>query len=203
MGRDLGTSPGPGHSKAGGRSARATTRARVCWSGSTNATASPGRSIRRPATRAGASRPRSCARRSRPAACATRAAANFPRTGCPGARCRTRMPSRRSRAGSIMPTGRCWTRSTTTARSSRAGCSRPASPAAIVTSRTAQSFVRRATASACNATPPANTLRSRTTAMRRRTRLSPARRATCRRAPTWWSTSGTITASVFRVPISR
>ena len=48
-----------------------------------------------------------CARRSRPAACATRAAASFPRIGCRAAGCRTRMPSRRSRAGSIMPTGRC------------------------------------------------------------------------------------------------
>ena len=142
-----------------------------------------------------------CARRSRPAACVTRAAANFPRSGCRGARSRTRMPSRRSRAGSTVPTGRCWTRSTTTARSSRAGCSRPASPAAIVTSRTPPSFVRRVTASACNVTPPTNMPRSRTTAMRRRTRRSPARRATCRRAPTWWSTSGTITASAFRVPI--
>ena len=201
MDRALGTSAGRGRSKAGGRSARAMTRAKVCWSGSTNATVSSGRSIRTRATRAAASRPRSCARRSRPAACVTRAAASFPRSGCRGARSRTRMPSRRSRAGSTAPTGRCWTRSTTTARSSRAGCSRPASPAAIVTSRTPQSFVRRATASACNVTPPANMPRSRTTAMRRRTRRSPARRATCRRAPTWWSTSGTITASAFRVPI--
>ena len=70
-------------------------------------------------------RPR-CARRSRPAACATRAAARFPRIGCPAGRCPTRTWSRRSRAGSTMPTGRCATRSTITARSSRARCSRPA-----------------------------------------------------------------------------
>ena len=74
--------------------------------------------------------------------------------------CRKRTWSRRSAAGSIMPTGRCSTRSTTTAHSSRARCSRPASPAAIATSRMAPSFARRATASACNATPP--------TSMRRR-----------------------------------
>ena len=37
----------------------------------------------------------------------------------------------------------------------------------------------------------------------RERRRSPARRATCRRAPTWWSTGGTITASASRVPICR
>ena len=35
----------------------------------------------------------------------------------------------------------------------------------------------------------------------RRTRRSAACPATCRRGPTWWSTSGTITASAFRGPI--
>ena len=96
---------GAGRSKAGGRSAGAKTRAKGCSSSSTNATMSPGRSIRRPATRAAMSRPRRCARRSRPAACVTRAAASSPRTGCRAARCRTRMSSRRSRAGSISADG--------------------------------------------------------------------------------------------------
>ena len=86
MDRDLGTSAGRVRSKAGGRSARPTIRAKACWSGSTSATMSLGRSIRTRATRAGTSRPRSCARRSRPAACVTRAAASFPRSGCRGAR---------------------------------------------------------------------------------------------------------------------
>ena len=82
---------------------------------------------------------RRCARRSRPAASAMRAAASSPRIGCRAGGCRTRIGSRRSGAGSIMPTGRCSTRSTTTARSSRARCSRRASPAATATSRTAPS----------------------------------------------------------------
>ena len=51
----------------------------------------------------------------------------------------TRTLSRHSPAGSIMPTVRCSTRSTTTVHSSRARCSPRASPAAIATSRTAQS----------------------------------------------------------------
>ena len=98
---------------------------------------SPGRPIRRPAIRSATSRRRCCARRSRPAGSATRAAASSPRIGSRDAGCRTPTSSRRSSAGSITPTGRCSTRSTITARSSRARCSRPASPAATATSRTA------------------------------------------------------------------
>src|SRR6516225_8111340 len=60
--------------------------------------------------------------------------------------------SRHLPAGSIMPMARCWTRSTTMGRSSRAGCSQPASPAAIATSRTRRSCERPAPASACNVT---------------------------------------------------
>ena len=65
--------------------------------------------------------------------------ASFQKIGCPAAGCRTPMRSHRSRAGSITPTGRCRTRSIITARSSRARCSPPASPAATVTTRTAAS----------------------------------------------------------------
>ena len=58
------------------------------------------------------------------------------------------------------------TRSTTTARSSRARCSRPASPAAIATSRTAPSCARPATASACNVMRPTSTRPPRITVTR-------------------------------------
>ena len=50
------TSPGRARSKAGGRSARAKTRARGCSFGSTSGATSSGRSIRRPATRGATSR---------------------------------------------------------------------------------------------------------------------------------------------------
>ena len=83
--------------------------------------------------------------------------------GCRDDRCRKRTRCRRLAAGSITPTGRCSTRSTTTVRSSRAGCSRPASPAATATSRTAPSCAPPATASACNATRRTSTPPPRTT----------------------------------------
>ncbi len=79
----------------GGPSARAKTRQWGCSCGSTSGAASPGRSMPRPAMPSATSRRRCCARRSRPAASATRAAACFPRTGSPGARCPTPMRSRR------------------------------------------------------------------------------------------------------------
>ena len=107
-----------------------------------------------------------CARRSRPAGCATPAAASSPRIGCRVDGCRKRMPFRRSVAGSIMPTGRCSTRSTTTVHSSRARCSRPASPAAIAMNRMAPSFERRVMVSACNAMRPTSMRPSRTTGTR-------------------------------------
>ena len=63
-------------------------------------------------------------------------------------------------ADSFMPTVRHATsRShTTISPSSRARCSRRASPAAIATSRTAPRYVRPATASACNVTPSTNSI---------------------------------------------
>ena len=71
-------------------------------------------------------RPRACARRSRPAGSAMRGADRSPKTGCLGGRSPTRISSRRSPKGSTSLTGRCSTRSTITARSSRARCSQPA-----------------------------------------------------------------------------
>ena len=106
---------------------------------SMNARVLAGRQIREPAIRCAASHPRPCARKSRLVGFAMPAAASRPRTGCRDAGCRKPIWSRRSRAGSITPTARCRTRSTITARSSRARCSRPASPAAIATIRTAPS----------------------------------------------------------------
>ena len=93
-----------------------------------------------------------------------------------------------SRAGFITPTARCATRSTITARSSRARCLRPASPAAIAMSRTARNCAPPATVSACNATRPTN-IRGAPITTRRRIRRSPAPPAICRRAPIWWSTA--------------
>ncbi len=95
---------------------------------------------------------RSCARRSRPAGFVMPGARPFPGTGCRVVGSPTLTLSHRSRAISILPTGRCRTRSTTTARSSRAGCSPPASPAAIATSRMPPSCVQKAIMSVCNAT---------------------------------------------------
>ena len=60
-----------------------------------------------------------------------------------------------------------------------------------------------AMASVCNVTRPTSTRLSPITATRAQTRRSPARPATCRPAPTWWSIAGTITASASRGPISR
>ena len=74
----------------------------------------------------------------------------------------------RSAAGSITPTGRCATRSITTARSSRARCLPPASPAAIATIRTAASRGTAKTISACNVMRPTNTPTRDTIGMRRR-----------------------------------
>ena len=105
----------------------------------TSGVMSPGRSIPTTGNAARSFTPRRSAqggRDLRPLPCAPRP--DSPRTGFQADGCPTRTWSRRSPAGSITPTGRCWTRSTITARSSRARCSRPASPAAIATSRTAR-----------------------------------------------------------------
>ena len=121
--------------------------------------------------------------------------------GCRDIGCPTPTSSRRSAAGSITPTGRCATRSTTTARSSRARCLRPASPAAIATIRTAASRGTAETISACNVMRQTNSPARRTIGMRRWTRRSAARPATCRSAPIWASIGGMITVSASRVPI--
>ena len=172
---------------------------------STSGATSPGRSIPRPAMPCAASRRATLAQGGRDLRPLPRAPRPVLRSiGSRADGCPTRTWSRRSARVSIMPTGRCSTRSTTTAHSSRARCSRPASPAAIATSRTAPSFARRAMASACNAMPPTSMRRQRHRPPRGgEPAARPAPRATCRRAPTWWSTGGTTTASAFRGLICR
>ena len=142
-------------------------------------------------------RPQRCAKRSRLADCVTRAAASFPRIGSRVGGCRNAMWFRPSAAVSIMRTGRCSTRSTTTVHSSRARCLRPASRAAIATSRMAPSFGRRMMASAGNAMLPTSMRRSNTATMRGRAHRSAAPPVICPHAPTWGSIGGTIMASVF------
>jgi hypothetical protein len=103
----------------------------------------------------------------------------------------------------IMPTVRSatWRSRIIMRRSSRAGCSPPASPAAIATSHTVQNFGSRAKVSACNAMRPTSSPMSAIAITPRPTRRPLACRATCRRAPTWSSTLATITVFVFRGPI--
>ena len=186
--------------RAGGRSARAKTRKWDCSCGSTSGAASPG-----PID----AEDRQCRAQLHAGVAAQggrdlRAVPRAPRRvlrglGPRARRCPTPMSSRRSPAGSIMPTGRCSTRSTITARSSRARCSRPASPAAIATSRTAPSFARPGDG-VCLQCHSAGQIcgRRRTTITKAQARRRPARRVTCRRAPTWWSIGGTTTACGFR-----
>ncbi len=66
------------------------------------------------------------AARSRPARAATRGAASSTTAGIPARRSATPIVSRCSSRASTTPTARCATRSTTTARSCRAGCTRRA-----------------------------------------------------------------------------
>ena len=199
--RALATSLGPADSRAGGHWVRTRIRARGLWFASTNASDVTWPIDPKSGNAARSARLRRCARRWRPADCAMRAAASFRKTGCQDNGCRKRTGSHRSVGGSIMPMGRCSTRSTIMARSSRARCSLPALPAATATSRMAPSSGRRAKAFACNATRPTNMRRPH----HRHEALCPtqrARPATCRHAPTWWSISGTTTAFAFRGPIS-
>ena len=147
--------------------------ARDCSSGSTSATMSPGRSIRRPATRARNVAPATLRKEVETCGLCHARRGEFSEDWVPG-RCAVRHArglAARPRALSCRRADAA-TRSTTTARSSRARCSRPASPAAIATSRTAPSCARRATASACNATPPTNTPTPRITTMTAATRRS-------------------------------
>ena len=127
-----------GARRTGRRRAAIATR-RASSSASTSARTGHGRSIRRPAARPQARRRRRCERNSRPAASAMRGAPNLPRIGFRGDGSAIPMSSRRSLAVSISPTGRWRTKSTITARSSRARCSPKASPAATATTRTAPS----------------------------------------------------------------
>jgi hypothetical protein len=96
-----------------------------------------------------------CAKRLKCAGAAMRAAARSRKTGCRDGRSPTPMSCRCSPTDFIRPTARCWTRSTITDRSSRARCSRRASPAATATIRTVPSCAHQATRSACSAMPRA------------------------------------------------
>ena len=137
MGKAHDTSSGRSVGKAGGRSGRTGIRQRDLLCGSTNEATSPGRTIRVPAIRSAASRRRRYAKRSKPADCATRAGVSSPRIGSLDNGYQTRTWFQHSARDFIPLMGRCLTRSTITARSSRARCSRRVSPAAIVTIRTA------------------------------------------------------------------
>ena len=123
--------------------------------------------------------------RVRPVAAATR-------TGLPG-----------STTASTGTTARCATRSTTGARSCRAGCTRPASPAPTVTTRIRSSSARPATRYARNATHRPGSTRRRTRITRKALRVPAAPRATCRRRRTWSSTRATTIRCGFRAPTSR
>ena len=93
--------------------------------------------------------------RSIPARAATAARAASPTTTCTASRRSTRTGSRCSRTTSTGTTGRCATRSTTGARSCRAGCTRRASPARTATIRTRSSCGRPANAVCAQCHQPA------------------------------------------------
>ena len=101
---------------------------------------------------------------------------------------------------STTPTGRCATRSTTGARSCRAGCTRRASPARTATTRTPRACAPTPTRSAPPATRASASRRASTTSTARRARAPRAWPATCGTRPTWWSTCGTTTRSGCRGP---
>ena len=167
-----------------------------------NAKASRGRRWPRPATRNAARRERrraksTCARAATPAPRAS------PTTTSTASRCRTRIVSPRSTRASTGATGRSATRSTSGARSCRAGCTQRASPAPTATIRTRWSCAVPATTSARNAISRRNTTRPRTPTTRRERRAADALPATCRRRPTCASTRGMIIRCGFRAPICR
>ena len=140
--------------------------------------------------------------RSTPARAAMPARAASPTTTCTASRRRTRTGSRCSRTTSTGTTGRCATRSTTGARSCRAGCTRRASRAPTATTRIRSSFGRRPMPCARSAIcRRSSTPRSTRTTPRARP-APPAPRATCRRRPTWEWTRATTTRCAFRVPTS-
>ena len=169
------------------------------------ATAPPGPWTPQPAS-LGAASPGGRTSRSRPAAGATPGAASSARTTSGVARCSTPTASRSWATRSTMRTVSSRTRSTSTARSCRAGCTPPASPAPTATMRTARSYAaspttraRCARAATCRRRSP----HRRTIIIPRALPAPAASPATCPSAPTWWSTGVTITASAFPVPTCR
>ncbi|MBA7473836.1 hypothetical protein ES707_09181 [subsurface metagenome] len=187
MGRARITSPGRATSGVGGRSASARMQARGFWCASTSAATLPGRSTLGLETRSAPPKQRRCARKSRHVDSVTHDGAVSTRSGYQGSRCRKPMPSKRWRATPIMQTARSamWRSRTTTRRSGKARCSRPGSPAAIATSRTAPSSVSPAKASACNVMRPTNMPMRNIATTPGPTRHRPASHATCQPGPTW------------------
>ena len=149
------TRPGRAISEAGGRLASEKIRARDCWSVSTSAATSPGRSIRRPGRHGAAAAPVTLRKEVETCGLCHARRAGFHEDWVPASGYRKPMWSNRSRATPIMLTARSamWKSHIIMRRSSRARCLPRASPAAIATSRTARGFASRAKASACNATP--------------------------------------------------
>ena len=134
MARARPTSPGPTITRAGSRSANGDERTKGLLVRFDERDGALGRSTREPARpprRDALALP--FARRSRPADFVTRGAPRSPRMGSRPMALATPMSSRRSPTASIMPTDKWRTRPIITARSSRAGCSPRASPAAIAT----------------------------------------------------------------------
>ena len=116
------------------------------------------------------------------ARCHARRAPSRARRHGPAARS-TRTAPRCSRRASTRRTARSATRSTSTARSCRAGCTRRASPAATATTRTAGAA--RGGRRAVRAVPPRRTSTRRSITVTRPARRRAASPATCPRAPTW------------------
>ncbi len=119
-----------------------------------------------------------------PALPATRAAAPSPPPILTAAPFSTLTRPHCSRRASITPTVRFWARCTSTALSSRAGCTAPGSLARTVTNPTRSRCASPGTCCAPSATFPRSSTRPPTIIMRRGPRGRGASPATCRHGPT-------------------
>ena len=137
--------------------------------------------------------------RSRPVRPAIPGAANWPIT-TQESRSTTSTSLRRSRRGCTFRTGRSMMRCTCTAHSCRAKCTRQVSYARIATIPTATLSGWKQTSFARSATSLRCTTGRSITGINRAARAPPVLVATCRSKPTWWSTTGTITASGYPSP---
>ena len=166
----------PGHatSRAGGRSESMRISPKGSRCASTSAAMSPGATIRRPATRSAMSlRPLLRKEVETCGLCHARRG-EFSEDWVPGQWLSDTHVVSGSATDSITPTGKCRTKSTITARSSRARCLRQASPAAIATTRTATNLEHPATASVCSAMRRTNTPPQLTATMKPSSRRSAA-----------------------------